>query len=225
MSGGSLFEWTIDTARSTISAMKANTSVDFFDRQFQQQVEQQDFQLNPFELEVLPHLRGRVLDFGCGLGNLAMAAAAQGCSVLALDASPAAIAALRRRAQAAALPVEATVDAIEADLRHYRIDEDFDCVVSIGLLAFFDCATALHVLSMLQTQVRPGGIAAINTLVDGTTYLDFFGSGDRCLFARDEMAARFAAWEILHAEFRDFDAPGQTVKSFVTLIARKPAAP
>ena len=79
-----------------------------------------------------------MLDFGCGLGNLAMAAAVQGCPVLALDASPTAIAALHRRAQAAALPVEA----IEADLRHYRIGEDFDCVVSIGLLAFLDCATA-----------------------------------------------------------------------------------
>lgn len=132
--------------------MNTDNSVDFFDRRFRRQVEQQDFQLNPFELEVLPHLHGRVLYFGCGLGNLAIAAAAQGCSVLALDASPTAIAALRRRAQAAALPVEA----IETDLRHYLIDEDFDCVVSIGLLAFLDCATALRVLSMLQDRVRRG---------------------------------------------------------------------
>lgn len=201
--------------------MNTGNSVDFFDRQFRQQVEQQDFQLNPFELEVLPHLYGRVLDFGCGLGNLAMAAAAQGCSVLALDASPAAIAALHRRAQAAALPV----DAIEADLQHYRIDEDFDCVVSIGLLAFFDCAIALRVLSMLQDRVRRGGIVALNTLIEGTSYFDMFGTTERCLFACNELPDRFAGWEILHSEFRDFDAPRQTVKSFVTLIARKPAAP
>jgi len=202
--------------------MNTGNSVDFFDRQFRQQVEQQDFQLNPFELEVLPHLRGRVLDFGCGLGNLAMAAAAQGCSVVALDASPAAIAALRRRVQAAALPTQATIDAIEADLRHYRIDEDFDCVVSIGLLAFFDCATALRVLSMLQDRVRRGGIVALNTLIEGTSYPDMFGAADYCLFARDELPGRFSGWEILHSEFQDFEAPRQTVKSFVTLIARKP---
>jgi SAM-dependent methyltransferase len=83
-------------------AMNIGNSLEFFDRQFRRQVEQRDFQLNPFELEVLPHLHGRVLDFGCGLGNLAMAAAAQGCPVLALDASPTAIAALHRRAHAAA---------------------------------------------------------------------------------------------------------------------------
>ena len=199
--------------------MNTSSSVDFFDRQFRQQVEQQDFQLNPFELAVLPHLHGRVLDFGCGLGNLAMAAAAQGCSVLALDASPAAIAALRLRAEAAALPVEP----VEADLRDYTIDGDFDCVVTIGLLMFFDCPTALRVLTMLQDRLRPGGIAAINVLIEGTTWLDMFGTEDCCLFARNELPGRFAGWNILHSEFRDFDAPQQTVKSFVTLIARKPA--
>jgi tellurite methyltransferase len=103
--------------------MNTNTSVDFFDRQFRQQVEQQDFQLNPFELEVLPHLHGRVLDFGCGLGNLALAAAAQGCSVLALDASPAAIAALRLRAQAAALPVEAIEPDGNSCIRNFAISK------------------------------------------------------------------------------------------------------
>ena len=198
--------------------MGVSDSVDFFDRQFRRQIEQQDFQLNPFEQEVLPHLHGRVLDFGCGLGNLALAAAARGCSVLALDASPAAITALRRRAQAAALPV----DAIEADLRHYRIDEEFDCVASIGLLAFFDCATALRVLAMLQDRVRRGGVLALNTLIDGTSYLDMFGTADYCLLARDDLPGRFAGWEILSSGFSDFEAPGKTLKSFVTLIARKP---
>lgn len=201
--------------------MQTNASVTFFDRQFQKQVENHEFQLNPFELAALPHLTGRVLDFGCGLGNLAMAAAERGCSVQALDASPAAIDCLRQRAAAAKLPVEA----IEADLRDYRIDGDFDCVVSIGLLMFFDCATAGRVLSMLQHHVRPGGIAAINALIEGTTYLDMFEPGNYCLLPRDELGQRFAGWNILHAEFRDFEAPGQTVKSFVTLIARKPPAP
>lgn len=201
--------------------MTTNASVTFFDRQFRKQVENHEFQLNPFELAVLPHLSGRVLDFGCGLGNLAMAAAARGCSVRALDASPAAIDSLRQRAAAASLPVEA----IEADLRDYRIDGDFDCIASIGLLMFFDCATAWRVLAMLQEHVRPGGIAAINTLIEGTTFLDMFEPGNYCLLPRDEPIRRFAGWNVLHAEFRDFVAPGQTVKSFCTIIARKPSTP
>lgn len=198
--------------------MSPDSSVAFFERQFRKQAQDGDFQLNPFELAALPHLHGRVLDFGCGLGNLAMAAAQKGCSVLALDASPTAIASLRRRALAEALPVEA----IEADLRRYVIDDDFDCVVSIGLLMFFDCATAFRVLAMLQAHVRPGGIAVVNVLVEGTTYLEMFEPGRYCLFARSEMEQRFLGWDIMQTEFRDFDAPGQRVKSFVTLIARKP---
>ena len=198
--------------------MKTNTSVAFFDRQFRQQVSEQDFRLNPFELAALPHLKGRVLDFGCGLGNLAIAAALEGCSVLALDASPAAISQLQQRANVESLPIEA----IEADLRNYPIAGDFDCVVSIGLLMCFDCTTARRVLAMLQARLRPGGIAVINTLIEGTSYLDIFGTGDYCLFGRDEMAECFAGWDIIDSEFRDFDAPGQTVKSFVTIVARKP---
>lgn len=198
--------------------MDSGESVAFFERQFQQQVLKQDFQLNPFELTALPHLTGRVLDFGCGLGNLAIAAAQRGCSVVALDASHTAILHLQQRAAAEALPVLA----MEADLRSHEITEDFDCVVCIGLLMFFDCKTALDVLSKLQRRVRPGGIAVINVLIEGTTFLDMFQPDGYCLFERDQMANCFAGWHILHSDFRDFDAPGQRIKSFVTLVAQKP---
>ncbi|OHC63365.1 MAG: hypothetical protein A2045_14085 [Rhodocyclales bacterium GWA2_65_20] len=198
--------------------MEANNSITFFDRQFQQQVRDRDFKLNRFELAALPHLKGRVLDFGCGMGNLAIAAAQRGCSVLALDGSETAIRHLRQRALDESLRVEA----IEAELRNHDVGEDFDCVVSIGLLMFFDCTTALRVLSMLQAHVRPGGIAAINVLIEGTTFLDMFEPDNYCLFSRGEMASRFAGWNIIHSEFRDFDAPGQRIKSFATLIARRP---
>lgn len=207
-----------DPLRSTIAAMSPDSSIAFFDRQFQRQVKHQDFLLNPFELAALPHLTGRVLDYGCGLGNLAVAAAQRGCTVLALDASPAAISHLKQRAATEALPIEA----IEADLRTYEINEDFDCVVSIGLLMFFDRPTALSVLAMLQQRVRPGGIAVVNTLIEGTTWLDLFRADGCCLFGRDEIEDRFASWNIIHAEFSDFDTPDQRVKSFVTIIARKP---
>jgi tellurite methyltransferase len=198
--------------------MSQSSSVAFFDSQFQQQVRNRDFQLNPFELLTLPYLKGHVLDFGCGLGNLAIAAAQRGCSVVALDASRSAIEHLKQRALDAALPVEA----IEADLRNHEVGGEFDCVVSIGLLMFFDCPTALRVLAMLQGRVRPGGIAAVNVLVEGTTWLDMLQPDQYCLLARNEMEKRFAGWNILHSEFRDFDAPRQLTKSFVTLIAQKP---
>ena len=200
--------------------MKPNRSIQFFDQQFQQQARAGDCALNPFELAALSHVSGRVLDYGCGMGNLAFAAAKRGCSVLALDASTAAIEHIQKRAAAESLPVLGQV----ADLRGYEIGEDFDTVVSIGLLMFFDCPTAFQALSNLQARVREGGVAVVNVLVEGTTYLDMFEAGSHCLFSRAEMEARFAGWNILHSEFSDFEAPGGKNKTFATVIARKPGA-
>ena len=200
-------------------AVAASASVRFFDEQFRRQLRDAELQLNPFEQAALPWLAGRVLDYGCGLGNLAVAAARRGCTVVALDASPAAIAHLREAARAQSLPIEAG----ETDLRAHEPEGEFDAVVAIGLLMFFDCATALRQLGVLQSHLRPGGVAVVNVLVEGTTYLDMFDPQAHCLFARDELARRFAGWEILHDEFADFAAPNGQTKSFETLVARKPA--
>jgi tellurite methyltransferase len=198
--------------------MARNRSIDFFDSQFQRQVRAAEFALNPFELATLPHLNGRVLDFGCGLGNLAIAAARQGCSVVALDASPTAVARLRRVAAETGLPITAE----EADLRDYPLAEGYDAVVSIGLLMFFDCGTAFRRLDDLQARVRPGGVAAVNVLVEGTTFMDMFERSAYCLFPRGEVQSRFAGWQVLHAEHQTFDAPNGTVKAFDTVVARRP---
>ena len=198
--------------------MEPSSSVRFFETQFQQQVQQADLALNPFEQIALSYIHGRVLDYGCGMGNLAVAAAQRGCSVVALDASPTAIEHIRRIARDQALPIEAA----EVDLRSHELSEEFDSIVSIGLLMFFDCATAYRQLHHLQSHLRPGGVAVINVLVEGTTYLDMFDPKEHCLFARGDMQAHFPNWEILHFEPQDFAAPKEQVKSFVTLVARKP---
>ena len=192
--------------------------MEFFDRQFERQIAQGEFALNPFERAALPHLRGRVLDFGCGLGNLSLAAARQGCSVLALDASQAAIDHLRAAARAEGLPVEAAV----ADLRSYTLAEDFDAVACIGLLMFFDCARADAQLAQLQARVRPGGVAVVNVLVQGTTFLDMFAGQAPCLYVPDELRRRFAGWELLLDERQEFTVPDGRVKAFATVVARKP---
>lgn len=195
-----------------------NPSIDFFDRQFQRQVEAGDAELNPFELAALPHLRGRVLDLGCGMGNLALAAARRGCAVRALDGSATAIAHLRRAAEAGHLPIVAEL----ADLRACRIDGEFDTIVSIGLLMFFDCPTAERMLGEIRDHVAAGGTAIVNLLVDGTTYMDMFDPAAHCLFARDALRERFADWQIVRHEWSDFDAPRGTRKAFATVIARRP---
>ena len=198
--------------------MIPSPSVAFFDTQFRRQVAEPDQPLNPFETEALPHLGGRVLDIGCGMGALSIALAKRGTSVLALDASPTAVAHLRGLATAQQLAIEAQ----ETDLRTYEITEQFDGIACIGLLMFFDCTTALRQLRSIQAHVRPGGVAAVNVLIEGTTFMDMFDPAGHCLLASGELAERFAGWEILINRELEFPAPNSLMKRFSTVVARKP---
>lgn len=194
-----------------------NRSVDFFNIQFKRQISGGDFALNPFEKLALQFLRGRVLDLGCGLGNLAVEAARRGCDVLALDASVNAIERVREVVGAHSLPIEAKV----ADLATYRIAEDFDVIVSIGLLMFMESSCAHQLLNEIQSHVKPGGLAIINVLIEGTTYLDMFEPGHSYLFGENELRDRFAEWDLLESKYDSFEAPGPSIKKFATVIARK----
>jgi tellurite methyltransferase len=67
-------------------------------------------------------------------------------------------------------------------------------------------------------------VIAINVLIEGTTFLDMFDPAGHCLFARRALAERFEGWSLLHEGYDDHPAPRGTIKSFATVIARRPAA-
>lgn len=196
----------------------ANRSIAFFDRQFERQIGEAQYGLNPFERATLPHLRGEVLDLGCGLGNLSIAAAAAGARVTAIDACDNAVADLQRRARELRLPIEAR----SADLRQWRPERTWDAVACIGLLMFFPREAARGGLAALRDAVRPGGIAAVNVLVEGTTYLDMFDPSGYYLFEPGELARAFPGWRLVHESAETFPAPGATAKRFETLIVARP---
>jgi tellurite methyltransferase len=197
--------------------MPANRSIEFFDNQFRRQIAAGELALNPFEQRALPHLHGRVLDLGCGLGNLAVAAARQGAQVLALDASPAAIEFLDERARQESLRVETRC----AGLAAYAPQGQYDCVVCIGLLMFLPCETARDLLARARAAVAPGGTMVLNVLIEGTTYLEMFDPRGYCLFAAQEIADVFAGWRIVDDWIEDFPVPGGLIKRFRTMIATR----
>jgi len=197
--------------------MKSNQSVVFFDTQFQRQVAGGDFALNPFEKACLPFVRGRVLDFGCGLGNLSIDAARRGMDVVAVDASGTAI----ERINAVALSERLAIKAVCADIERYEIPGMFDTIVAIGLLMFFRRERAMFLLSEIQKHVSPDGVAIVNTLIEGTTHMGMFEPANYYLFGRDELEERFEGWEIELSVHQGFDAPEGTRKEFSTVVARR----
>ena len=191
--------------------------IDFFERQFERQIRDADFALNPFEQLALPHLSGSVLDLGCGLANLSLEAARRGCHVTAVDASAAAI----ERARTLALKERLPFEALQADLGTFRIERDYDTIAAIGLLMFFRKERALALLRQIEQRVRPGGQAIVNVLIEGTTYLGMFKPDDYYLFGADELEQAFAGWKLIVAQRDAFPAPGGTRKEFSTVIAQK----
>lgn len=196
----------------------ADRSVRFFDAQFRRQIAASDFTLNPFEQAALPYVRGRVLDLGCGLGNLSIAAARQGAHVVAVDASLPAIVRIAQVSRAEDLGMVA----VYSDVLRYRLVGEYDSIVAIGLLTFMGRDAALDLLSEIAHHVAPGGCAVINVLVEGTTYMEMFDPASYCLFPPDEIEQHFAGWRIELSKHETFAAPGGTCKAFATLVARKP---
>ena len=83
-------------------------------------------------------IRGRVLDSGCGTGELALMAAARGLDASGIDASPTAIAIARKRCAERGLTARFVVGDV------LRLDEfttpPYDTVLDSGLLHVFDAA-------------------------------------------------------------------------------------
>jgi tellurite methyltransferase len=154
---------------------------------------------------------------GCGLGNLSIEAARRGCSALALDASPTAIARINRTAAAEGLSILAE----QVDFETYALSDRFDTVVAIGLFMFFARPRALELLADAPAHTMQGGIAVVNVLIEGTTYLDMFEPGHYYLFRENELHDRFKGWEILESRRDSFPAPTDTTKEFITIVAKK----
>ena len=136
----------------------------------------------------------------------------------AFDASQTAIADLARRAAEQGLPIKAR----EADLRDFTIEGQFDSVIAIGLFMFFAREVARVGLGRVKELTKPGGIAAVNVLIAGTTYLDMFAPGEYYLFSEKELPEFFSGWTPEYLKLESFPAPNETVKRFCTMVARRP---
>src|SRR5918995_36214 len=107
----------------------------------------------------------RVLDVAAGPGGAALALAACGASVTAVDGSSGMVERIRRRAEVAGLDVEArTMDGLDLAFP----DAAFDAALSVfGVILFPD---AVRGLAAIRRVVRPGGPVAVVTWTEPERY-------------------------------------------------------
>lgn len=120
----------------------------------------------------------RVLDLGCGQGDMTLALLGRGATVTALDLSPAMLDVTRRRA--ALYAPDAMVSFVAAPVESTGLESgSFDVIVGRWILHHIDLATAAGELARL---LAPGGRAV---------FFENSGANPILNFARDHIAGRY----------------------------------
>lgn len=96
---------------------------------------------------------GSALDVGCGAGTHAVYLASRGCDVTAIDFTPRAVEMAQRRAAEAGRPIRV----LQADVRFWSSERQFDVVLDVGCLHSLRTADRSIYRQQLLSWLAPGG--------------------------------------------------------------------
>jgi SAM-dependent methyltransferase len=156
----------------------------------------------PYEkwlLRQLPATRGRVLEIGCGVGDLARRLGGAFDEVVGIDASQGMIDEAVRRT-----PPEASVRYECADLFEWllRFPNSYDCIVTVATLHHVDLAAALREMSRA---LEPGGRLLVHDLLGRSGWRNVVVNGVAWCVALAREAIDFGRakpWELRRAFWR-----------------------
>lgn len=155
-----------------------------------------------------PLIPRRALDVASGAGRNSLELARRGWAVTALDASPAAIDILERRAAEEGMKVDARVFDLEREALPFE-EESFDLVAVFHYLQ-------RPLMRELQRLVTPGGVfvAAIHIVDDSP---DVRPMNPAFFLDAGELRAMFEGWEILHSREHRRGAGERAVAEIIAL--------
>ena len=177
--------------------------------------------------------RPRVLDFGCGTGDftarLADWAAGEGGELLAVDASPTAVARARVRIG------QGRCEAWDAAMCAARAPEGFDLLTCLEVLYYVPAPERAAFLASLARLLRPGGLALFSSMVGRGPYLSAAGlrrevggafevRQEATLHARPLALAEKALMALARRTVRGGQVPTRWTRAFRRLAGPRQAA-
>jgi len=115
----------------------------------------------------------RVLDFGCGVGRLAVAFAEQGCDVVGVDVSTAMLAEARRNCER--FGVSERVSLVTSDDELSQVEGEFDLIHSFIVFQHIDARRGRDIAARLIGRLAPGGIASLHFTYAKAWHAETFG--------------------------------------------------
>ena len=108
-------------------------------------------------------LKGRVLDAGCGTGEVAMLAAAHGADAVGVDISSQAIALARAKAARRGLNIRFEVASV---FKLWNLNQTFDTITDTGMFHIFNDGERARYAASLASVLVPGGLFYLECFSD-----------------------------------------------------------
>lgn len=135
---------------------------------------------------------GKILDLGCGNGRNSIFLSEKGFEVTSIDISKENIETIKS--------VSKNIKAIVADISTYKIEEDYDVIISTAVLHFLNQSVSKSIINQMKEHTKKEGINIISVFTEDNPskrFPNLFKSGELKSFYRD--------WNIIR--YKEFITP------------------
>lgn len=166
---------------------------------------------------------GSILDLGCGDGKNALFLEQNGYEVIGYDNSEAAIIGLKNRFKKNHFTPKGIYEV--KDISELELDQEFDALVSYGLMHALPKASRVQTHLKLQQAIRDRGLLVFTCLTDKISMPVFHNTQNIDLVSDGELEQLLINWKILYREDGEITETHPTVPlhqhSAVWIIAEK----